>query len=300
MEATAMSSDVVGLGEVLWDLLPGGKQLGGAPFNFTFHCHRLGHASVMVSGIGADALGNEIRARAHDLGLSDEFLQVDAEHATGTVQVTVDGHGQPTFVITPDVAWDHLAWEGRLGLLLRGARAVCFGTLAQRHPAARQTIQHAVREGRQALVVYDVNLRQHFYNKEVIEASLAASRWVKLNDDELPVLCQMLGITGASDGDRLEALRRQYRLDVGILTRGAHGCLVRSATETIDLPGIAVNVVDTVGAGDAFAAGLVTQVLEGQPLATAAGFANQLAACVAASAGATPILDRATIDRFGR
>src|SRR5438128_2351889 len=147
--------EIVGLGEVLWDLLPAGKQLGGAPFNFTFHCHRLGHRSVMVSRVGADELGREIRAAAQRLGVSGAYLQEDDAHPTGTVQVRLDEQGQPTFTITPDVAWDHLAWEDRLGPLLRGARAVCFGTLAQRQPVARATIQRAVREAAQAVVVYD-------------------------------------------------------------------------------------------------------------------------------------------------
>jgi fructokinase len=292
----ASSVEIVGLGEVLWDLFPTGKQLGGAPFNFTFHCHRLGHTCAMVSRVGADEIGREIRAAAHRLGLTDSYLQVDAVHPTGTVQVTVEANGQPSFVITPEVAWDHLAWEERLGPLLRGARAVCFGTLAQRHPEAHATIQRAVREAAHALVVYDVNLRQHYYNREVIEASLSASRWVKLNEHELPVLCELLSVAGATAEAQLEALCRCYELEVAILTRGAEGCLVKSATDAIDLPGIQVKVVDTVGAGDAFTAGLLACVLEGRPLATAAMFANRLAARVAGSAGATPLLQRDQVE----
>ncbi len=293
---TPENVEVVGLGEVLWDLLPTGKQLGGAPFNFTFHCHRLGHPSVMVSRVGADALREEIRAASRQLGLPETYLQEDPEHPTGTVRVSVDQHGQPTFVITPDVAWDHLAWEDRLGPLLRRARAVCFGTLAQRHPVARATIQRALQEARQALVVYDVNLRQQFYSKEIIEASLSVSRWVKLNDQELPVLRELLGLPGTTDAACLDALRGRYGLEAAILTRGAHGCLVRSAAAAIDLPGIPVQVIDTVGAGDAFTAGLVAYTLEGRPLAAAAAFANRLAARVAASLGATPLLERADIE----
>jgi fructokinase len=288
--------EIVGLGEVLWDLLPGGKQLGGAPFNFTFHCHQLGHPSAMVSRVGADALGTAIRSAAQRLGLSAAYLQDDAEHPTGTVEVAVDAHGQPSFTIVPDVAYDFLGWEERLPGLLREARAVCFGTLAQRHSIARATIQRAVREAENALVVYDVNLRQDFYTKEVIETSLSASRWVKLNEHELPLLCKLLAIEEATEAARLDGLRRRYALEVAILTRGAHGCRVRSAAEEIDLPGIPVRVVDTVGAGDAFTAGLLVGVLEGQPLAAAAAFANRLAARVAGSAGATPLIERRTLE----
>jgi fructokinase len=287
--------EIIGLGEVLWDLFPAGKQLGGAPFNFTFHCHRLGHPCAMISRVGADELGHEIRAAAHRLGLSDACLQEDDAHPTGTVQVSVDERGQPTFTITPDVAWDHLAWEDRLGPLLHDARAVCFGTLAQRHAVARTTIQRAVREARHALIVCDVNLRQHFYSRDVIEASLSACGWVKLNEHELPVLCNRFALPGATVAEQLEELRRRFALDVAILTRGAHGCLIKSAAETIDLPGIPVKVIDTVGAGDAFTAGLLACFLEGRPLAEAAGFANRLAARVAASAGATPLIERADV-----
>jgi fructokinase len=252
----------------------------------------------MVSRIGDDDLGLEIRAQLRQRDLADDYVQGDGQHPTGTVAVSVDAAGQPSFTINPDVACDFLAWEDRLASLLRGARAVCFGTLAQRHPVARATIQRAVREAPQALVVYDVNLRQHYYDKDVIESSLAASRWLKLNDGELPVLRDLLGLAGTATPALLQALRRRYDLEAAILTRGAEGCLVQTANEEVDLPGIPVKVVDTVGAGDAFTAGLVCCVLEGQGLAAAAGFANRLAARVAASAGGTPLLERADIERM--
>lgn len=290
-----MAGAIVGLGEVLWDLLPGGKQIGGAPFNFTFHCHQLGHASVMVSRVGRDELGREIRATVHRLGLADSYLQEDPAHATGTVKVAVDERGQPAFTITPDVAFDYLAWHDELGPLLQEARAVCFGTLGQRQPSARAAIQRAIRAARDAIVIFDVNLRQHYYDRAVIETSLAASRWVKLNDQELPVLTGLLALAGTTSREQLEALRQRFDLKLAILTRGARGCVVQSSSACIDVPGVAVEVVDTVGAGDAFTASLLACILEGRSLDAAARFANQLAARVAASAGATPLIDRATI-----
>jgi fructokinase len=289
--------EIVGAGEVLWDLLPGGRQLGGAPFNFTFHCHQLGHAAAMVSRVGADDLGREIRAAARRLGLSDEHIQEDGEHPTGTVNVALDAGGIPTFTIRPDVAWDYLAWDDSLEALFRQARAVCFGTLAQRHPTSRATLQQALRAAGGALVVYDVNLRQNFYSREVIETSLAASRWVKLNEDELIVLRDLLGLAGASEAATLADLRGRYRLELACLTRGGRGCRVQTAAEEVDLPGVPVKVVDTVGAGDAFTAGLLCCVLEGRPLRAAAGFANTLAARVAAAPGGTPLLDRLSLER---
>jgi fructokinase len=284
--------EIVGVGEVLWDLLPGGRQLGGAPFNFTFHCHQLGHAAAMVSRVGADDLGRDIRAAVCRLGLSDEYIQEDALHPTGTVCVALDAAGVPTFTITPDVAYDYLAWDDGLEALFRQARAVCFGTLAQRSPTARATLQRALRTAGGALVVYDVNLRQSFYSREVIEESLAASRWVKLNEDELIVLRDLLGLAGTSEAATLADLRERYRLELACLTRGGRGCLVQTAAEEADWPGVPVRVVDTVGAGDAFTAGLLCCVLEGQPLHQAAAFANALAARVAAAPGGTPVIDR--------
>jgi fructokinase len=284
--------EIVGMGEILWDLLPGGRQLGGAPFNFAFHCHQLGHASVMVSRVGADDLGREIRSAVRGLGLSEAYLQQDPSHPTGTVTVALDDWGQPTFTITPDVAYDHLAWDTNLDILFGQARAVCFGTLIQRHPTARATVQRALRAARQALVVYDVNLRQRYFTKEVMETSLVASRWVKLNEDELVVLRDLLALAGGTDSEILADLRHRYHLELAALTRGEGGCLVQTAREEIPMPGLPVNVVDTVGAGDAFTAGLLADVLEGKPLPEAVAFANRLAANVAGSAGGTPRLDR--------
>jgi fructokinase len=291
--------EIVGVGELLWDLLPGGRQLGGAPCNFVFHCQRLGHTSVMLSRVGADQPGRELRSAALALGLDDSYLQEDPDHPTGSARVAVDAQGQPTFNIVEDVAYDYLAWEDRFAPLLAAARAVCFGSLAQRHAVARATILRAVGAAPQALAIFDVNLRQRYFDRDLIETSLAASRWVKLSSDELPVLRDLLGLAGAAPHELLHDLRRRFQLEVAILTRGAEGCLVQSAAQEIDLPGVPVTVVDTVGAGDAFSAGLLAYVLEGRALADAAAFANRLAARVAASAGATPLLQRNHIEGQG-
>jgi len=289
--------EIIGLGEILWDRLPGGKQLGGAPFNFTFQCHQLGHACAMVSRIGEDDLGREIRAELAQRGLGDTFVQIDPLHRTGTVDVQVDAGGQPTFTINADAAWDHLAWDGRLQQLFSQAQAVCFGTLIQRSPVARQTVQRALRMVQGGIIVYDVNLRQHYYERETIETSLRLSRWVKLNDDELHVLRDLLELEGATESARLANLRRRYDLELGCLTRGARGCLLQTDEEEIAVPGRAVAVVDTVGAGDAFTAGLLVYALEGRNLVDAAVFANRLAGRVAASAGGTPRIDRAEVEQ---
>lgn len=287
---------IVGLGEVLWDLFPSGRQLGGAPFNFAFHCRQLGHPGQIVSRVGVDDLGREIQDAVHQHGLETTYLQQDDQHPTGTVQVTVDAQGQPTFTITPEVAYDYLAWNQPLGDLLRQAQAVCFGTLMQRSPVARQTVRQALRAAQQALIVCDVNLRQHFYDRAVIEASLTASRWVKLNDDELALLRGLLELGRADDSGALAELRQRYDLELACLTRGPRGCLVQTADEEIAVPGQRIQVADTVGAGDAFTAGLLVYTLEGRTLAEAAVFANRLAAQVAGSNGGTPRIQRAELE----
>jgi fructokinase len=286
---------IVGVGEVLWDLLPSGRQLGGAPFNFVFHCHQLGHPAVMVSRVGRDDLGRDIRAALKGRGLADDFLQEDREHATGTVHVALGEGGQPEFTIVEDVAYDHLTPEPSWDALFGQAVAVCFGTLVQRDPGGRAAVQRALGLARNALTVCDVNLRQHFYDRVTVEASLRASRWVKLNEDELTVLRDLLQLRGKTPSVTLRDLRHRFQVELACVTRGERGCLVQTDDEEIVVPGQPVAVVDTVGSGDAFTAGLLVTTLEGQSLAEAAAFANRLAGRVAAAAGGTPEIDRKEI-----
>jgi fructokinase len=287
--------EIVALGQVLWDLLPSGKALGGAPFNFAFHCHQLGRRAAFVSRVGRDELGREARAAVRALGMDDAFLQDDDSHPTGTVTVELEG-GQPRYTIHENVAFDHLAAEPRLLDLVARANVVCFGTLCLRAPVSRDTIQRLVRAASGAIVVCDLNLRQQFYSPEIVESSLRASRWLKLNDDELRVLAEMFRLPGRRDSAKLANLRKRFALELVALTRGAQGALVQTLDEEVAVPGVAVAVADTVGAGDAFTAGLAVRVLEGAAVAEAAAFANRLAALVATRPGGTPRIDRAEVE----
>src|SRR5262245_24763096 len=228
---------IVGIGELLWDVYPDGRKVaGGAPFNFAFHCHQLGHPAAVVSRVGADEFGREVRSAVRALGLTDELIQEDAHHPTGTVSVALE-QGQPTYTIHEDVAYDHLAWPPGLETTFSHAQAVCFGTLIQRHPTARATVGRALTAARNALVVCDINLRQHFWSAEVIESSLRASRWAKLNDGELAVLADTFGLKGSSEAGRLTDLRRRFDLELAALTRGEKGCLVQTDDEEVSVPG---------------------------------------------------------------
>ncbi|MBY0231983.1 MAG: carbohydrate kinase [Gemmataceae bacterium] len=289
-----MPIEILGVGEVLWDMLPTGRALGGAPANFVFHCRRLGHEAVLVSRVGTDPLGEELRAALAERGLDTSLVQQDDAHPTGTVDVALVG-GQPAYTIHENVAWDFLQPDDGLDALLANALVVCFGTLMQRHPASRAAVQRLVRmASQQALVVCDINLRQEYWSAEVLEHSLRLSRWAKLNDDELSKLSALFGLSGSTESERLLAMRRRFGLELAALTRGARGALVQTDDEEATVAGERVEVADTVGAGDAFTAGLACGVLEGMEIADAARLANRYAARVAGAVGGMPQVERPT------
>lgn len=295
---------IVGIGEVLWDVYPDGRKVaGGAPFNFAFHCHQLGHPAVIVSRVGDDDLGRELRERVRELGLSDEYIQTDSEYPTGTVQVTLDANKVPTYTITENVAWDYIAWNGKLESLATKCKAVCFGTLAQRAGTwdTVQTFLHTqLHQGEWVpLRVFDVNLRQPEPDARMIRASLARAEWVKLNTDEAPRLAAILNRPGS---DLAVFLRTLVCLTTPeqrcvMWTHGADGCDVFAFDESFREPGVHTRVVDTVGAGDAFTAAMVCLHLEGKPLRECARFANHYAARVCEQPGGTPRIDRDEIER---
>jgi fructokinase len=285
-----MSFNVIGIGEILWDLLPSGKQLGGAPANFAFHARGLGARSRVISRVGRDALGAEILRRLQALGLPVEDIQVDPSAPTGTAGVELSADGQPRFIIHENVAWDRLALEKNALAAVAAADAVAFGTLGQRCEPARRTIQAllaAVRPG--ALRILDLNLRQNYYSRELIETSLRLASVVKCNDAELPVLAGMLGLRGSAR-QQMEGLARRHGRRSVCLTRGAHGSLLYSEGQWAEDPGRPVVVQDTVGAGDAFTAALALGVLAGRPLEAVNRRANEVARYVCSCEGATPPL----------
>jgi fructokinase len=285
-----MSFNVIGIGEILWDVLPSGKQLGGAPANFAFHARALGARSRVISRVGQDALGAEILQRLQALGLPIGEIQMDPSAPTGTVSVELSADGQPRFTIHENVAWDCLALEKTALAAAAEADAVCFGTLAQRREPARGTIQSllaAVRPG--ALRILDLNLRQHYFSRDVIETSLRLANIAKFNDAELPVLAEMLGLRGSAR-EQIEQLARQRAQRLVCLTRGAQGSLLYAGGQWAEDPGQSVAVKDTVGAGDAFTAALAVGVLAGRPLDAINRRANQVARYVCSCEGATPPL----------
>jgi fructokinase len=288
--ATKVPPVIVGVGEVLWDLLPAGPQLGGAPANFAYHAQALGARARVVTRVGNDRLGQEVLQRFNTMRLPIDTVQIDEQRPTGTVAVSLSADGVPQFTIHEDVAWDRLRATEQALQTVRDADAVCFGSLAQRAPASRAAIQQLVASApAQAFRVFDVNLRQRFYSREVIEQSLRLANVLKLNSDELPILAEAFGFAGAPRS-QVEALARSFGLKFAVLTLGSQGSFIYRDGDWSQQPAQPTSIVDTVGAGDSFTAAVVMGLLSNMELDEAHAFAADLARYVCSQAGATPAL----------
>jgi len=330
-----MNSNVIGVGEVLWDLLLTGPQLGGAPANFAYHAHALGAQAQVITRVGNDDYGREIIRRFHEMGLPEVGVQVDETAPTGTAKVTLSGDGLAHFTIQENVAWDHIAVTPETLVTAGEAHAICFGSLAQRSEASRITIQQLVAAApADALKVFDINLRQQFYSRDVIERSLQLANVLKLNDDELPTLAAMFNLTGSAEDDscgadtpvrvfaarqpsarermsaphkikhQIECLAQTFSLRLVALTRGPNGSLLyqkdnnNNEVRWSDCPSRPIKVVDTVGAGDSFTAAMVMGLLRKMDLDEINTIANEVARYVCSQPGATPTMPVEFAQRF--
>jgi len=282
---------VLGLGELLWDDFPDGKRTGGAPANVAFQVNQLGCRGLIASRVGNDADGAELLQVLAAQGLDLSCVQKDSEHSTGRVTVELS-HGIPSYQIHENSAWDFLELDETFTEAAQQASAICFGTLAQRNPPSRETIQKMVAlTSPECLRVYDVNLRQRFYQSGWVQHSLKLANIVKLNDEEVRTLGPLLGLPV----DEVEFSRNICHLfgpQIVCVTRGAQGCLIVTKFEEHDIPGRPVKVADTVGAGDAFTAALIVAQLKKWPLPLSGEFANRVGGIVASRQGAMPDLRR--------
>lgn len=282
---------VVGLGEVLWDLLPAGARLGGAPANFACAATQLGDRGALASRVGRDAEGFEALRRLRDRGLRVEWVQLDEARATGAARVSLGADGQPRFGIAEGAAWDFLEWTPEWESLAALSDAVCFGTLAQRRAPARETLRRFLRATRpEALRLFDANLRQTFYTADVLSESLSLCQVAKLSSEELRRVAGLLRLGGGGELARARRLIREFDVRLVAVTRGARGSLLVTGKGTFEHPGFKVQVRDAVGAGDAFTAALTYQYLRGAGLERMSEAANRLGAWVASQEGATPPL----------
>ena len=282
---------VVGMGEALWDVLPEGKKIGGAPANFAYHVSQFGLDSRVVSAVGDDKLGMEIldNFRAKKLNTMVEIVP----YPTGTVQVELDAEGVPCYDIKEGVAWDNIPFTPALEGLARQTRAVCFGSLAQRSVVSRETINRfldAMPDGEGQYKIFDINLRQGFYTKEILCNSMRKCNILKINDEELVTISRMFGYPGIDLQDKCWILLAKYNLKMLILTCGVNGSYVFTPGEVSFVETPKVEVADTVGAGDSFTAAFVASILKGLPIPEAHKLAVETSAFVCTQNGAMPVL----------
>ncbi len=281
---------VIGAGELLWDMLPGGKELGGAPANFAWHASQLGGQGIVYSAVGKDQLGNEIIDLLSKRGMDTRFVSQLEEYPTGRVDVQVDSSGVPEYTIETNVAWDKIPLCNQRSELVNQASAFCFGALAQRDSVSFHTIQCLLDElPVNCLKIFDINLRQTFYSKDVIELSLQKCDILKLNEDELPVVAKLFGIEG-DETHTLDRLLNDFRIEMIALTKGGAGSLIRTNAERSWLESPRVTIADTVGAGDSFTAALAMGLLMKWPVNRVHQLAVDVSAYVCTQKGAMPLL----------
>ena len=294
-----MNTDIiVGLGEALWDVLPEGKKLGGAPANFAYHVKQFGFNSMAVSAVGNDKLGEETLAALNSKGL--DYIMAQVPYPTGTVQVTLDEDGIPTYDIRENVAWDNIPFTPELEDLAHNCRAVCFGSLAQRNVVSRETIYKfldAMPTGEGRLRIFDINLRQNFYTKEIIAESLYRCNILKINDEELVAIGRMFGYPGLDMRDKCWLLLGKCNLDMLVLTCGTNGSYVFTPGNVSFQETPLVEVADTVGAGDSFTGAFCSAILKGMPVAEAHKLAVQVSAYVCTQSGAMPVLPAEIVEK---
>lgn len=286
-----MKPIITGIGEALWDVLPEGKKIGGAPANFAYHVSQFGLDSCVVSAIGNDKLGEEIIQNFDEKKLNYQMPVV--EYPTGTVQVEIDQVGIPQYNIKENVAWDNIPFNKDIEKLAKHTRAVCFGSLAQRSVVSRNTILNfldAMPKGDDVLKVFDINLRQGFYTKEIICESLRRCNILKINDEELVTVSRLKGYPGIDLQDKCWILLGKYNLKMLILTCGVNGSYVFTPGNVSFQPTPKVEVADTVGAGDSFTAAFISCIIKGEPVEEAHKKAVQVSAYVCTQNGAMPIL----------
>jgi fructokinase len=280
---------VVGLGEALWDVLPDGDHFGGAPANVALHAAALGADAWLISAVGRDARGAAALDRLDAAGVQRGAVAELGDHPTGVVRVTLNVSGHPVYDIAAESAWDYMPWSATVQAVAGKADAIAFGSLAQRAPVSRATIRRAVQATRDTTWrLFDVNLRQSYYDAEMVTASLELANAVKLNDEELPVVARLCGMAETAPVDQLRALCERFDLRLGALTRGPCGSVVATPDRVCESPAAPTVVADTVGAGDAFTATLLIGVLAGRPLDEVSRRANAVAAYVCSQSGATP------------
>lgn len=296
-----MPKKIAAFGELLWDLLPAGKVLGGAPANFIYRINSFGDHGTLLSKVGNDKAGKDAREAIRRLGLSDENIQTDYEFPTGSVKVKIDENGNPDFNITTDVAYDHIEINYEMIDAFSEADCVCFGTLVQRYGISKNTLRELIHESPDVVKFLDINLRKKCYTAASVEESLRMANILKTNDEELLITKELLGLKSVNLKDLAKEALETFDLEIILCTLGSNGafCLTREDAFHYD-PGYQISLGDTVGSGDAFSAGFVHYYMNGHPIDEALRFGNAAGAMIATTTGATaPVSKQQIIDFMG-
>ena len=282
------SLQIIGIGEILWDMLPEGKRLGGAPCNFVYHAQKLGAKAIIVSAVGDDKNGKEILHELKTKNISIDFIQLN-DKTTGTVDVFLNEQGLPNYTIHENVAWDYIGFNKIIEEKVNEADVICFGSLAQRNSISRETIEKVLRCcNPQALIVCDINLRQHYYSLEIVENSLQRCNVLKLNEDELPIVCHLLRLTEKSEMEQIKRLMIKYSLKLVAYTKGEKGSFLVTPSGKSFMSTPIVKVKDTVGAGDSFTASMIVGFAKENALKNIHQKAVEISAFVCTKNGAMP------------
>lgn len=292
-------SKIVAYGEILWDILPSGKVLGGAPANFIFRLSSFGDQGTLISRLGNDELGRRARAEVTDIGLSDEHIQTDFEFPTGTVDIKLDAAGVPDFTIIKDVAYDHIELTSEMVKQVQDSNCLYFGTLIQRYGISKKTLKELIKESGSAMKFLDINLRKDCYTEETIRESLMNCDILKINDDELNQVKGMLGLHCSELKNIAGEIVSRYELDLILVTLGSKGAfLISRQNDILYTSGYKVELIDTVGSGDAFSAGFIHSYLLGENLQNSIEFGNASGALAATTKGATVPFSKAEVLDF--
>jgi fructokinase len=280
--------NAIGIGEVLWDLLPTGKLVGGAPSNFAYHTQQQGASSCIVSAVGNDSNGNEIKEALLKKNLTTDYIQT-VDYPTGTVDVNLNSSGEPSYSINENVAWDYISLPKNIDKQIKHTAILCFGSLAQRNAYTRNSIKKIIQKvNDDCLIVFDINIRQSYYNKEIIQESLAFCNVLKLNVDELAILRSLLNLKGLDDKVVVEKLMKQYNLKLVALTYGSKGSVLMTPNNVSQLKTPKINVLDTIGAGDSFTATMAMEFVKDKSLDKVHQRAIEVSSFVCQSNGAMP------------
>jgi fructokinase len=290
-----LTYQVICFGEVLWDLLPNGRVAGGAPMNVAFQLTQLGTYSGMISRVGSDALGLDLMEFFFSKEIPVKFIQVDARAATGIVHVTLDAQGSPSYEIVQPVAWDFIEPDAYMLSDVAAAEVFVFGSLVARSAKSRNALEKCLAVSKWR--VFDVNFRAPFIDRDYIDKLMKQAHMVKMNDDELDLIAQWFGLSGGQS-ERMSLVRDLYQLEVLAVTRGAQGAIVLTNEGFVSHTGYQVDVCDTIGSGDAFLAGYLSQWLSGKSPAVCLDFACKMGAFLAAQKGGTPILSIEKVNAY--